>query len=121
MATESVNSAITAVNVLTEVARYVDPVKHQNGNIQMSVSFKNLAGLLSVISTIDLDAFKKSIPGLKDYTVSTWTLSATIQYDPDVLPSNLWNEFFRIKSDPAAAQTFRQGLLAVIENHGSEN
>ena len=58
------------------------------------------------------------IPGLKGYEVHAWSLSATILYDPNVLPFELWDDFCSICKNPDAESSFRRRVLSLFENNG---
>jgi hypothetical protein len=110
-------AATQVIELLVKIAHYVEPVDHGGGRIKMRVPFSDLPKLLALVAGIDVDESVKSIPGFRSYEVSPWTMSATIRYDPSVLPFDLWNDFCAIKTDPVAETSFRERFLALLENH----
>jgi len=109
--------AADVIELLVKIAHYVEPVHHGGGRIKMRVPFSDLPKLVTLVAGIDVDESARSIPGLRSYEVSPWTMSATIRYDPGVLPVDLWNDFCAIKTDPGAETSFRERFLALLENH----
>ena len=111
------NEAIRTIDLLVKVAHCVEPVDHVGGRIKMRVSLSNLPKLLALINDTDLDEGARSIPGLKGYEVSAWSMSATIRYDPSVLPLDLWDEFCAIRKNSSAETSFRERFFALLEEH----
>ncbi|MBI5250135.1 MAG: hypothetical protein HY912_11635 [Desulfomonile tiedjei] len=118
--TELSKEAISVVEHLVELAHCVEPVDHVDGRIKMRVPLSSLPKLLTIIGGIDLDQGARSIPGLKGYEVSAWSMSATIRYDPNVMPLALWKDFCAIKKDPHAETSFRQRFLALLDNRSCQ-
>lgn len=114
---QSFDNANKTIDVLVKVARFVKPVRHVTGKIEMTASLINISKLASITSGIDIKTEVSRIPGLKRYNVSPWSMSATIYYDPEILPPDIWNDFISIEKDPGAEDGFRQKLLLVLEKH----
>jgi hypothetical protein len=108
-----------AIDLLVKVARCVEPVEHVGGRITLRVPWSGLPKLLTLLSGIDVDEGARAIPGLMGYEVSTWSLSATIRYDPKVLPADLWNDFCAIRKSSGAETSFRSRLFELIEDHSA--
>lgn len=114
----STDKSSQAIELLTNIARFVEPVNHKSGRIEVSVSFSNLPKLMSAINGVDIKSTLSLIPGLKKYSFSSWSLSATINYDVQILPFELWNDFCRIKTNPEVEQIFREKLYSIMaDNH----
>jgi hypothetical protein len=109
------------VDFLLSLAHHVEPLEHVIGRIEMRVPLTHLPSLMTLLSGIDVENGVKSIPGLKGYDVNTWHRSATIRYDPNVLPFDLWNDFCTIKQNPSAETSFRERLLSVFDTHSVQN
>jgi hypothetical protein len=113
------DEAIRTIDLLVKIARCVEPVDHVDGRIKMRVSLSNLPTLMALINGVDLEQSALAIPGLKGYDVSAWTMSAIIRYDPNILPSDLWNEFCAIKNDTSAEKSFRELFQTLLQEHAS--
>jgi hypothetical protein len=109
--------AIRIIDLLVKVAHCVEPADHVGGRIRLRVSLSGLPKLLTLLRGIDVDEGARTIPGLKGYEVSAWTLSAAIRYDPEVLPEDLWNDFCAIGKKSGAEAAFRSRFLELLENH----
>lgn len=117
---QSVENANRAIDVLVKVSRFVEPVRHVTGKIEMAVSLINISKLATIANGIDIKTEVSRIPGLKRYNVGPWSMSATIYYDPEILPPDIWNDFTSIKKDPGAEHGFRQKLMLVFEKHNGD-
>lgn len=118
---ESLRESEETIERLLRIARCVEPGTHVPGRIQMRVSLWNLPHLTTLIGDLDITEATSSIPGLKGYEISAWSLSATIHYDPEVLPFEFWNNLCRVGNDPHAEHLVRRTLLSVFENHRNDN
>ena len=106
-----------ALEVLLKLAHYVELRDHIPGRIETGVSFSDLPKLLGILLGLDVNRGVQLIPGIKDYEVSAWSRSATITYDPNVLPMDLWDDFCAIRKDQSLEGTVRKRLYALLENH----
>jgi hypothetical protein len=114
---QSLENANRAIDVLVKVARFVKPVQHVTGKIEMTVSRFNISKLASITNGMDIKTEVSRIPGLKRYNMNPWSMSATIYYDPEILSPDIWNDFTSIEKTPGAEHDFRQKLLFVLEKH----
>lgn len=105
-----------AIEALLKLARFVELQDHIRGRIVTRVSFSDIPRVLALLQDVDVNRGLQLIPGLKDYEVSAWSRSATIRYDPTVLPMDLWNDFCTIRNDPSLERTVRKHLYALFEN-----
>jgi hypothetical protein len=105
------------LELLVKVAHCEQALDHVRGRIRMGVSLYNLPKLLALVRDIDLDQGTRLIPGLKSYEINAWSLTATILYDPKVLPFELWNDFGSIGKNPDAESSFRDGVMKLFENN----
>jgi len=120
MSNETPKDAMEVVELLVKVARCVEPMDHVAGRITVGVSLFNLPKLLTLVGDMDIDDGARSLPGLKGYEVNAWSLSATILYDPHVLPVELWDDFCSIRNDPIAESSFRKRVLSLWENNSNQ-
>jgi len=109
--------AMRTIDLLVKIAQCLELVQHVAGQIRLRVSWSGLPKLLTLLDGIDLNQGARTIPGLKGYDVRAWSMSATIRYDPKVLPSDLWNDFCAIGKHSSAETSFRSRFLELLENH----
>lgn len=85
-----------ALDLLFGVAPHVSIVHHVPGAIQLKIAFSALGRLISGLGTLTSSGGEmlNAIPGVKGYTVSAWSLTATVDYDPVTLPPDLWDQLF---------------------------
>ncbi|HMK37509.1 MAG TPA: hypothetical protein VK463_20725 [Desulfomonilaceae bacterium] len=113
------NQAEQTIDVLVKLAHCVEPVEHVSGRIEMRVPLMKLASVMALLDGIDLERGVESIPGLKEYSIDLWMRSATIDYDPNVLSFELWNDLCAIKENPSAERIIRDKLLSVLRAHSN--
>lgn len=109
--------AVHAIETLLKLAHYVELRDHVRGRIETRVSFSDIPKVLALLQELDADGGLQLIPGLMDYEVSAWSRSATINYDPSILPGDLWDDFCAVSKNPSLEETVRERLYAVFENH----
>lgn len=107
-----------AVETLLKLAHLVEMTDHVKGKVEAKVPFSALGKVMSILQGSDVERSLKLIPGLKGYDVSTWSLSATIKYDPNVIPTDLWDHFCAIKKNPSEEGAVRERLYALLSNGG---
>lgn len=117
MVFELSKNAGETLEVLVKVAHCVEPLDHGIGRIRMGVSLFKLPKLLALVGDINADEGASLIPGLKSYEVNAWSLSATILYDPNVLPFELWDDFCSISKNPDAESSFSDRVMKLFENN----
>jgi hypothetical protein len=113
------DEAKQAIEILLKLAHLVDMSDRVKGRIEAKVSFSALGKVMSILQGKDVDKGLKLIPGLKGYELSAWSRSATIQYDPNVIPEDLWDQFCAIRKDPSVEGAVRERLYALIA-HGAD-
>ncbi len=116
---ESVNVPKDAQDVierLLKLAHLIEISDHGAGKIVTATSFSNLPKVMSILQDIDIDKGLKLIPGLKGYTVSVWSRTATISYDPAILLPRFWEQFFQIRKNPSMEEKVRENFRALFEN-----
>lgn len=103
--------AAEGVGLLLAIAPFVQKSAHEPGKIKLSMSLLDLPKLMNLLKGVDLDAKLSQIPGLKKYEVSSWTRTATVTYDPAILPVDLWEDFCRIRDNPEVAPEVEKRLM----------
>ncbi len=105
-----------AIDLLMELARYIEPSKHVPGSITMRVPLTNFSKVYSLIESGDLEKALKGFPGYKRHETSVFSRSVTISYDPDVLPYELWLDYCKIKKSPQLAESVLERLRGILNN-----
>ncbi len=109
------NEVEEAIGILLKLAHLVEVTDHARGRIETRVSFADLPHVLTLLQGIDVDRGMRLIPGLKGYKLSVWSRSATINYDPSVLPVDFWYRFGTIRKDPSVEAVVQNVSRAVTE------
>ena len=109
-----------AIEILLKLAHLVEMTDHVSGKIEAKVPFSSLGKVMAVLQGSDVERGLRLIPGLKGYEVSTWSLSATITYDPAVIPTDLWDHFCAIRKNPSEEGAVRERLYALLSNGGDK-
>lgn len=105
------------IDFLLQLARYVEPLEHENGRIRVRVSLTHLTSVMALLGGVDVTSGVRTIPGLEGYEVNPWLRSAIIRYDPKVLSFELWDDFCAIRRNPSAEQSMRDRLLSIFQRH----
>jgi Zn-dependent M28 family amino/carboxypeptidase len=104
---------------LLRMAHLIEMSDHAVGKIVAKTSFSNLPKVMSILQDVDIDKGLSLIPGLKGYSVSVWSRTATINYDPTILLPRFWEQFFQIKGNPSIEESVRENFQALFENLSS--
>jgi hypothetical protein len=107
------------VDLLVKVARLIEPVGHKPGSIELQISFFDLPKLMSLVSGLDVTAEAQGIPGILGYKLHILSTSASIDYDPRIIPFDFWETFCRVKREPPAEHLFRTRLKQLIHANGT--
>jgi hypothetical protein len=105
------NDLKKAVRDIIRLAPYTVITRHTTGKVLLKYSMWGL----TAARDIDFDALVHHIPGLLDARVKLLSRSIVIDYDPKLIPGDIWEDLDRIKKKPelAAGVAERlQGLLA---------
>ncbi len=90
-----------AVELLKNAARLVERRKHTAGCITLGVRLADLPRLFTLVNGLNIEKEVARIPGMKGFRLHPWSLSATIEYEPSILPYDLWEDFCRLRQDPS--------------------
>jgi hypothetical protein len=107
------------IDCLVRLAHCVEPLEHVSGRIKLRVPLSDLASAMPLLG--ELERGVGSIPGIKNHEVSVLFRSATIRYDPGVLPLDLWEDFCSIRRNPSAEKSVRDRLRSVFEARSVQN
>ncbi len=102
------------IDLLIQVARLVEPVKHEPGSIELRIGFFDVPKIVPLLNGMQVAKEAQGIPGILGYKVHILSTSATIAYDPEIIPFDLWSTFCQIKTEPQAEKAFRAHLKQLI-------
>ena len=105
------------VELLVKAARLVEEVYHKPGTIRLRISFLDLPQLMSLIPRMDVAEEAKGVPGILGYQIHVLSTSATISYDPEVIPFDFWEAFCRVRREPQAENVFKKRLKQLIHSN----
>jgi hypothetical protein len=106
------------VNVVLRAARIVDLADHVPGRVTLKISLWDLPKLAFLFDGVNLQGTGKRIPGLKGFSVNVLQATATVDYDPSILPPELWEQFGKIRKDPQYEPVFADRLKSVLAELG---
>jgi hypothetical protein len=109
-----------AIELLMELARYIEPGKHAPGTITMRVPLTNIGKVYSMLESMDLHKALEGFPGYKRHETSVFSRSVTITYDPVLLPYELWQDYCKIKKAPELAASVLERLRKIVDNGGGQ-
>jgi hypothetical protein len=98
-----------------KLTRYTEILDHAPGRITLRISFSGLGQLLEGIRETDFSAIVASIPGLKGYCASLIWRSVEIDYDPGVLPDDLWCDLVAAGRKPEMKEGVVKRLEALFD------
>ncbi len=93
--------------------RWFTIAHHVLGRIRVKVLLKNALHLKDV-ETADLEEIIARVPGVLRYRVNKKALSVVIEYDPQVLPYELWEDVASIEKYPLQRDGVKARLLALL-------
>ncbi len=56
------------------------------------------------------------IPGIKDYRVNKKAVTVVINYDPDILPYDLWEDVGKLRENPVHQEEVKTRLLEILQS-----
>jgi hypothetical protein len=104
-----------AIQDIISLAPHTEITNHTPGRVQLKLFFSGM----KLITSIDFKSMGDAIAGIRDVQVKTLSRSAVIDYDPEAIPPDIWEDLDRIKKDPdsAAQVTQRLNALLGVGNH----
>jgi hypothetical protein len=97
----------TMVDNILNLAQHAEIAHHIPGRIRLKV---RLSGV-ELFLRIDGQSLLRNIPGVLNATINPLARSAVIEYDPKLLPSDLWEDFVKV-NEPRARTRIRNFLEA---------
>lgn len=96
--------------------RYLRVKHHVPGRIRVKANLNGVKKLVSVGSTA-IEETIAAIPGIIDYRVNKKAFSVIIDYNPEVLPFDLWEDIGKLGEYPLYKEQIRQQLLDILNNN----
>jgi hypothetical protein len=96
--------------------RYLRVRHHVPGRIRVKASLNGAKKLVSVGSAA-IEETITAIPGIEDYRINKKALSVIIDYNPEVLPFELWEDIDKLGEYPLYRKQIKQQLLDIIDNN----
>ena len=107
------------VDTFLDYVRYLKIKHHVPGRIRVKATW-NGAKKLAGGSDVDIEKIIAMIPGIHDYRVNLKALSVIINYEPEVLPFQLWEEIGRLGEFPVNRDNIREQLLGILNRTKEE-
>ena len=107
-----------AIELLRKAAHLVERRNHTTGRITLGVRLVDLPRLLTLVDGMNIEKETGRVPGMKGFRVHPWSLSATIEYEPSILPYDLWEDFCRVKEDPSEEDPLVNRLKEIFASEG---
>ncbi len=94
--------------------RYLHIAHHVSGRIRVKASWQG-ARQLANVDRRDITSVIAKIPGISDYRVNKKALSVIIEYDPEILPYQLWQDVGSLGEYPMNRDRVRSQLLELLQ------
>jgi hypothetical protein len=102
------------VYFLLELAPHVSMASHIPGRVRLKVSRKGIDVARSK-SPSRLKENLHSIRGVKSFRFKLLSRSLVVDYDPEVLEGDLWEDLAKLEGDPVSAVKVSERVRALIE------
>jgi hypothetical protein len=102
---------VQAVDRLIEVAGYTEIAEHAPGRLRLRIKPKGVLLALN-LNVAELAKLRLSIRGILGARADLGARTLVIDYDPKLLPKELWELLVRAKASPKLEALVRQQLLA---------
>jgi hypothetical protein len=99
------------IHQLLDVVPYVNMIKHSPGKIELQVALSGLGK----VKGLDMKTFGRSIPGILNIKPKLLSRSVIVFYDPDILPSDLFERLVQLKEKPDPDSPIFAELSGVLE------
>lgn len=96
-----------------DLVRYFKIAHHVHGRIRVK-AILNTAHRLADLDTDKLNEILARIPGITNYRVNASALSVIIEYNPEMLPYDLWEEIGALRRNPLNLDAVRARLLETL-------
>ncbi|PID77139.1 MAG: hypothetical protein CSB24_02890 [Deltaproteobacteria bacterium] len=93
--------------------RYLKIAHHVKGRVRVKASLSG-ARKLAREDTSDFGEVIDRIPGIDKYRMNKMALSLVVDYDPSVLPFELWEEVGGLAENPANREEVKNKLLNIL-------
>ncbi len=96
--------------------RYLRVKHHVPGRIRVKASLNGAKKLISVGGTV-IEETISAIPGIEDYRINKKALSVVIDYNPEILPFELWEDIGKLGEQPLYREQIKNQLLDILNNN----
>ncbi len=103
-----------AVDAFLDNIRYLNIAHHVVGRIRVKANW-NGARKLANEDPDTLEEIIGRVPGVVDYRVNKKALSVIINYDPEIIPFQLWEDVGSLGENPLNRQSVKSRLLDILE------
>jgi hypothetical protein len=100
-----------AIRDIIRLAEYTEITHHTPGRVRLKYSLWGL----KAASNIDFEDLVRRIPGLLDADVRLLSRTIIINYAPELLPGDLWEDLQRIKKKPELANVVAARIKDLME------
>jgi hypothetical protein len=102
------------IHQLLDIVPHVHMISHSPGRMELQVDLS----VLNKLKGMDMKTFGRSIPGILNFKSKLLSRSVIIFYDPDILPSDLFERLVQLKEKPDAdSPIFAELSGALKERH----
>ncbi len=102
------------VDAFLDHVRHLQIAHHVRGRIRIKAKWSKLKDLAAVEQQ-DIEELVARIPGVQGFRVNRKALSVVIDYDPSLLPFDLWEEIGTLHKYPLQREPVRAKLLALLD------
>ncbi len=96
--------------------RYLRVKHHVPGRIRVKADLNGVKKLVNVGSTV-IEETISAMPGIYNYRINKKALSVIIDYNPEILPFELWEDIGKLGEYPLYRERIRQQLLDILNNN----
>lgn len=104
----------TVVDEFLNHIRFFEIVHHVQGRIRVKAVLSSVKELNS-FDRDQLEHIVARIPGITNYRVNPKALSVVIEYKPEILPYDLWEDVGSLESYPLKREEIRNRLIELLE------
>jgi len=97
------------MEALSVLAPHSDVAGHHSGKIEL----KFRLSAVSALAGRNWEDLIESIPGILSSRLQLFSRRVVLDYDPGILPDDLWQDIVRLKEEPELAPHIRKRLRAL--------
>ena len=101
------------VDKIMEALSVLVPHSNVTGHHSGKIELKFRLSAINALAGRNWEDLIESIPGILSSRLQLFSRRIVIDYDPGILPDDLWQDIARLKEDPELAPHIRQRLQAL--------